>query len=268
MIRKIGKPIVYTLTLITNLIFLGIIVYILIMGIPNLSPKLFERTYSTENQSLVSSVITTLFTIVLSFILTLPVGIFTAIYVAQYAKSKRFVTIIRFATETLAAIPSIVYGLFGMLLFVSSLKMGYSLLSGVFTISIMILPTIIRTSENAINSVNTLQRDASLALGATKSSTIFKVILPEALPGILSGVFLSTGRIIGESAALIYTMGTVAQIPKNLLASSRTLAVHMYQLSTEGLYVKESYATAVVLLVFVILVNLISEKLGNMLVEK
>ena len=244
-----------------------VIAYILINGIPNISPSLFELKYSSQNVSIMPALITTFLSIVITLIVTLPVGIFTAIYLSQYAKNKILIKSVRFATEILSSIPSIVYGLFGYLFFVDALHLGYSLIAGCLTVAIMILPTIIRTTEEAILNVNPLQAHASLALGATKIQTIFKIVIPEAINGILGGIFLSTGRIVGESAALIYTMGTVAKTPTSILDSARTMAVHMYVLSTEGFHVKEAYATAVLLLVFVILLNFVSAKISKAIVK-
>ena len=265
--KKIFKILIYLLS------FLGVvaggivIAYILINGIPNISPSLFELKYSSENVSIMPALITTFLSIVISLLVTLPIGIFTAIYLSQYAKNKILIKSVRFATEILSSIPSIVYGLFGYLFFVDALHLGYSLIAGCLTVSIMILPTIIRTTEEAILNVNPLQAHASLALGATKIQTIFKIIIPEAINGILGGIFLSTGRIVGESAALIYTMGTVAKTPTSVFDSARTMAVHMYVLSTEGFHVKEAYATAVLLLVFVILLNFVSAKISKAIVK-
>lgn len=244
-----------------------VIAYILINGIPNISPSLFEFKYSSQNVSIVPALVTTFLSIVITLIVTLPIGIFTAIYLSQYAKNKFIIKSVRFATEILSSIPSIVYGLFGYLFFVDALHLGYSLIAGCLTVAIMILPTIIRTTEEAILNVNPLQAHASLALGATKIQTIFKIVIPEAINGILGGIFLSTGRIVGESAALIYTMGTVAKTPTSILDSARTMAVHMYVLSTEGFHVKEAYATAVLLLVFVILLNFVSAKISKAIVK-
>ena len=244
-----------------------VIAYILFNGIPNISPSLFELKYSSQNVSIIPALITTFLSIIITLLVTLPIGIFTAIYLSQYAKNKFLIKAVRFATEILSSIPSIVYGLFGYLFFVDALHLGYSLIAGCLTVAIMILPTIIRTTEEAILNVNPLQAHASLALGATKIQTIFKIIIPEAINGILGGIFLSTGRIVGESAALIYTMGTVAKTPTSILDSARTMAVHMYVLSTEGFHVKEAYATAVLLLVFVILLNFVSAKISKAIVK-
>ena len=221
----------------------------------------------SQNVSIIPALVTTFLSILITLLVTLPIGIFTAIYLSQYAKNKFIIKSVRFATEILSSIPSIVYGLFGYLFFVDALHLGYSLIAGCLTVSIMILPTIIRTTEEAILNVNPLQAHASLALGATKIQTIFKIIIPEAINGILGGIFLSTGRIVGESAALIYTMGTVAKTPSSIFDSARTMAVHMYVLSTEGFHVKEAYATAVLLLVFVILLNFVSAKISKAIVK-
>ena len=261
------KILIYLLSLLGFAAGGVVIAYILINGIPNISPSLFELKYSSENVSIMPALITTFLSIVITLIVTLPVGIFTAIYLSQYAKNKILIKSVRFATEILSSIPSIVYGLFGYLFFVDALHLGYSLIAGCLTVAIMILPTIIRTTEEAILNVNPLQAHASLALGATKIQTIFKIVIPEAINGILGGIFLSTGRIVGESAALIYTMGTVAKTPTSLLDSARTMAVHMYVLSTEGFHVKEAYATAVLLLVFVILLNFVSAKISKAIVK-
>lgn len=265
--KKSFKIIIYVLSLLGFAAGGIVIAYILLNGIPNISPSLFEFKYSSQNVSIIPALVTTFLSILITLLVTLPVGIFTAIYLSQYAKNKFIIKSVRFATEILSSIPSIVYGLFGYLFFVDALHLGYSLIAGCLTVSIMILPTIIRTTEEAILNVNPLQAHASLALGATKIQTIFKIIIPEAINGILGGIFLSTGRIVGESAALIYTMGTVAKTPSSIFDSARTMAVHMYVLSTEGFHVKEAYATAVLLLVFVILLNFVSAKISKAIVK-
>ncbi|MDU5824790.1 phosphate ABC transporter permease PstA [Anaerococcus vaginalis] len=265
--KKSFKIIIYVLSLLGFAAGGIVIAYILLNGIPNISPSLFEFKYSSQNVSIIPALVTTFLSILISLLVTLPIGIFTAIYLSQYAKNKILIKSVRFATEILSSIPSIVYGLFGYLFFVDALHLGYSLIAGCLTVSIMILPTIIRTTEEAILNVNPLQAHASLALGATKIQTIFKIIIPEAINGILGGIFLSTGRIVGESAALIYTMGTVAKTPSSIFDSARTMAVHMYVLSTEGFHVKEAYATAVLLLVFVILLNFVSAKISKAIVK-
>ena len=246
-------------TLATFFVLIFLIAYILIKGIPFIKPELFSLQYTSENASLMPSLINTLVMTLLSLVIAAPIGIFSAIYLVEYAKKgSKFVGLVRITAETLTGIPSIVYGLFGMLFFVSTLKWGYSILAGAFTLVIMILPVIMRTAEEALKSVPDSYREASFGLGAGKLRTIFKIVLPSAVPGILAGVILAIGRVVGETAALIYTAGTVAQIPSNLMGSGRTLAVHMYALSSEGLHMDQAYATAVILLIMVLLINWIS----------
>lgn len=244
---------------------LSIIVgYILIRGVPYLKPSLFALTYTTENVSLLPAIITTFIMTILSLLIAGPIGIFTGFYLVEYAKSgNKFVEIIRITAETLSGIPSIVYGLFGLLFFVTTLGWGFSIVAGAFTLSIMILPLIMRATEEALLSVPDLLREASFGLGAGRLRTIFKIVLPSAIPGILAGVILSIGRIVGETAALIYTAGTVAKVPTSLFDSGRTLAIHMYALSSEGLFTNQAYATAVVLLMIVIGINAISSGIAK-----
>ena len=233
--------------------------YILVKGVPHITLDLFAFKYTSENVSLFPALVNTITMTLVSLLIAVPLGIFAAIYLVEYAKrGNKFVGIIRTTAETLAGIPSIVYGLFGMLFFVTALEWSYSMLAGAFTLSIMILPLIIRTTEEALISVPDSYREGSFGLGAGRLRTVFRIVLPSAVPGILSGVILSIGRIVGETAALIYTAGTVADIPPDLLSSGRTLAVHMYALSNEGLYIDQAYATAVVLIVIVFGINAMS----------
>lgn len=249
------------------LIMLFLVGFILVRGIGHLSPELFSLTYNSENASLMPALVNTLTITALSLLIAIPFGVFTAIYLVEYAKKgSKIVKLIRITAETLSGIPSIIYGLFGLLFFCTALKWGYCLLAGALTLVIMILPLIIRTSEEALLSVPDAYREASFGLGAGKLRTIFHVVLPTAVPGILSGVILATGRIVGETAALLYTAGSVAKIP-NLMGSGRTLAVHMYVLSSEGLYMDQAYATAVVLLVFVLALNGLSNLLAKQLTK-
>ena len=236
-----------------------IVGYILVKGIPHISPELFAWAYNSSNVSMMPSIINTLLMTIISLIVCVPLGIGAAIYLTEYAKrGSKLVKLVRMTAETLSGIPSIIYGLFGALFFVVALDMGLSLLSGALTLSIMVLPTIMRTTEEALLAVPDSFREGSFGLGAGRLRTTFKVVLPSAVPGILSGVILAVGRIVGETAALIYTAGTVAKIPDSVLDSTRTLAVHMYTISTEGLYINQSYATAVVLLVVVLAINAFS----------
>lgn len=243
-----------------------IIGYILFKGVPHLKPSLFEFKYTSENVSLFPAIMTTIMIVTLTLAIATPLGIFTGFYLIEYAKKgNMLVGIIRVTTETLSGIPSVVYGLFGMLFFVIKLGFQYSLLSGTLTATIMILPLIIRTTEEALLSVDDNLREASFGLGAGKLRTIFKIVLPVAMPGILSGVILSIGRIVGETAALMYTLGTASKIPNGFFSSGRTLSLHMYLLSTEGFHVNESYATGVILLVLILIINGFSTYLGNKL---
>lgn len=242
--------------LVTAFVLFFLIAYILIKGVPHLTLDLFSWTYNSENVSMLPSIVNTFLMTLLSLLIATPLGIFSAIYLVEYAKrGSKVVKIVRITAETLSGIPSIVYGLFGMLFFVVTLHWGYSILSGAFTLAIMILPLIMRTTEEALKSVPDTYREGSFGLGAGRLRTVFRIVLPSAVPGILAGVILAIGRIVGETVALIFTAGTVPEIPESLLDSARTLSVHMYNLSREGLYVDQAYATAVVLLVVVIVIN-------------
>lgn len=246
-------------TVLTFLVLLFLIAYILINGVPHLKPSLFSLHYTSENASLMPALINTVIMTFLSLLIAIPFGIFSAIFLVEYAgRGNKFIDVIRLTTETLSGIPSIVYGLFGMLFFVNTLDWGFSLLAGAFTLSIMILPLIMRTTEEALKAVPDTYREGSFGVGAGKLRTVFRIVLPSAIPGILAGIILAIGRIVGETAALIYTAGTVAQVPSSVMGSGRTLAVHMYNLSNEGLYMDQAYATAVILLVLVVGINTIS----------
>ncbi len=247
--------------------------FIAVKGVRHLSPELFALTYTTDNVSLMPALLNTLIITVIALLIAVPTGIFAAVYLVEYAKKgSRIVRLIRVTTETLQGIPSILYGLFGLLFFSTALGWGYSLLAGAMTLVIMILPLVIRTTEEALLGVPDAYREASFGLGAGKLRTIFCVVLPSAIPGILSGVILATGRIVGETAALLYPAGTVANIGKgkllNLFRSGRSLAVHMYVLSTEGLYMEQAYATAVVLLVLVLALNAFSSFCARRLMKR
>lgn len=271
--RKPGSLLLLVLVslsaLITAALVISLVVYILVKGIPNLNAGLFAWEYSTENSSMMPALINTLIITLLSLLIAGPIGIFSAIYMTEYAKKgNKLVGVVRTTTETLAGIPSIVYGLFGQLFFVLACGFDYSMLAGALTMSIMVLPTIMRTTEEALLSVPDAYREGSFGLGAGRLRTVFRIVLPSAVPGILAGVILSIGRIVGETAALIYTSGTVAGIPKSLMGSGRTLAVHMYALLNEGLYMEEAYATAVILLVLVVAINALSTFISRKITAK
>lgn len=262
------RAMVYAGTAFSVFVLLMIVGYILVKGVPNLTPELFAWEYNSENVSLLPALINTLLMTFLSLLISVPLGIGAAIYLSEYARrGNKLVKLVRITAETLSGIPSIIYGLFGALFFVAALKMGLSLLSGSLTLSIMVLPLIMRTTEEALLAVPDSYREGSFGLGAGRLRTTFRAVLPSAAPGILSGVILAAGRIVGETAALIYTAGTAPKVASSLFSSTRTLSVHMYAISSEGLYIDQSYATAVVLLVIVIGINALSSfvagKLGR-----
>jgi len=263
------RILVYVATIITVGALLFVVGYILVKGIPNLSWKHFEWKYTTENLSLMPALLNTILMTALSLLIAVPLGVFAAIYLVEYAKrGSKLVSVIRMNAETLAGIPSIVYGLFGMLFFVTALKLGFSMLSGALTISIMILPVILRTSEEALMSVPDSYREGSFGLGAGRLRTVFRVVLPDAVPGILAGVILGVGRTVGETAALLYTAGTSSDTVSGIMDSARTLSVHMYALSQEGLYIKQTYATAVVLLIIVVGINALSATVAKRVTKR
>lgn len=203
--------------------------------------------------------VTTIFMIVLTLAIACPIGIFAAIYLTEYAKPGRVVNIIRFATESLAGIPSIIYGLFGMIFFVTTLKMGYSLLAGAMTLSIILLPVIIRQTEESLKAVPQSFREASLGLGANKLQTIWKAVLPSAVPGIIVAIILSIGRIVGESAALLLTAGTVAKIPDSIFAGASTLTVKAYTIAKEEGNIEMACAIGTVIIVVILVLNSVSK---------
>lgn len=245
-----------------------LILHITVKGIPHIQASLFSLTYTSQNASVVPALFNTVIVTLLSLFFAVPLGIFSAIYLVEYANQQnKFIHFIRLTTITLAGIPSIVYGLFGMLFFVISCGFGFSLLAGALTLTIMILPLLIRTTEEALLAVPVIYREGSYGLGAGKLKTIFRIVLPTAIPGILAGIILSIGRIVGETAALVYTSGTVAQMPDSVFSSGRTLAIHMFNLANEGLYMNQAYATAIILLLLIIFINSLSYYVAKKLVK-
>ncbi len=262
------RLIVYIGAVVTAVVLVFLVVYILVKGIPYLKPSLFAWEYTSDNVSLTPALINTILMAVLALIMAVPVGVGSAIYLVEYApRGSRFVQLVRTTTETLQGIPSIIYGLFGLLFFTTALQWGLSLLSGACTLAIMVLPVIMRTTEEALIAVPDSYREGGFGLGAGRLRTVFRCVLPSAVPGILGGVILALGRCVGEVAALIFTAGSIAQIPNfptegvfAFFDSARTLAVHLYVLASEGLHVNETYATAVVLLVLVVLLNVLATR--------
>ena len=265
----VQRALVYASAVFVFGVLLALIVYILVMGVPNLKLSLFAWNYNSENLSMLPAIINTLTMIALTLLMAVPFGIGAAIYLVEYAKrGSRLVKLVRLTAETLSGIPSIVYGLFGYLMFVLACGMDNSMLAGALTLAIMVLPTILRTTEEALQAVPDSYREGSFGLGAGKLRTVMRIVLPAAVPGIFSGIVLAIGRVVGETAALIYTAGTVTGVADGLLGSGRTLAVHLYCLLNEGLYTKEAYATAVILLVFVIGINALSSAVAKKLAKR
>lgn len=261
---RIFRFCVYAATALTILAACFIIGYILIMGFPQIKPEMFELTYNSTNVSFMPALFNTLIMILLAVTTSSIFGIGAAVFLNEYAnKGNWFVRMVALATETLSGIPSIVYGLFGLLFFVYYLQWGLSLLAGAATMAIMTFPLIMRATQEALQTVPDLYREGSFGLGAGKFRTIFSIVLPTAVPGIIGGIILAIGRTVGESAALIYTAGSIASIPTSAFDSTRTLAVHMYLLASEGLHIDATYATAVILLLFVLIINFISTAIAN-----
>lgn len=272
-LRHPGSLVLFLLVWLSALMTVGIlaalVVYVLARGVPNLNAAMFAWHYTTENCSMTPAIVNTVVVVALTLLIAVPLGVGSAIYLVEYARrGSRLVKLVRATTETLAGVPSIVYGLFGYLIFVITLHCGYSLLSGILTMAIMVLPTIMRTTEEALRAVPDAYREGSFGLGAGRLRTVVQIILPAAMPGILSGVILAIGRIVGETAALLYTSGTVPGVPSSLLGSGRTLAIHMYALLSEGLYTEQAYASAVVLLALVLAINGLSGLLARRMTAK
>ena len=271
---NIGAGMAISAGVFAGTILLLVIGFIFVKGAPHLftNPHLLFGKYKFDSEqiTILPSIITTLMTVGLSLLISVPIGICTAVFLNEYAKKNNFfIKIIRGAIDLLNGVPSIVYGLFGMITFVALIGGTSSILAGTLTISIMLLPTIVRSTEESLKSVQDSLREGSLALGAGKMRTIFKIVLPSALPGIMSAIILSMGRVIAESAPFIYTMGSViSATPAGYLDSNATLAVALYRLSGEGWYVNEAYATAVVLIILVLGLNLLAELIAGKLNKK
>lgn len=256
--------------LLTVAVLLLIIGFVLVNGVPHITWRFLSDPYfeSTDQKGILPMIINTLYLVLLTLLFATPIGISTAIYLTQYARQGRLVRIIRFTTETLAGIPSIIYGLFGFALFVSFLKFGYSILAGSLTLTIMVLPTIVRTTEEALLAVPVQYKEGALALGANKLRVILGIMLPSASPGILTAIILAMGRIVGESAALMFTAGLVPAMPKDFLshimASGRSLTLHLYQLAMRGEALEQTYATGAVLLIIVFVLNRLAKSLARL----
>ena len=261
------KAIIWLSAFITTAVLVCLIVYIMIKGVPHISWDFLTKPYNTDAHGILSMLVTTLYIVALTLLFAAPIGIFAAVYLVEYAKPGRLIDIIRFTTESLAGIPSIIFGLFGYIFFVRIMGFKFSLLSGALTLSLTILPTIIRTTEESLKTVPIAYKEGSLALGASKLYTLFRIVLPSALPGIITALILSIGRIIGETAAVFLTAGVVYRMPQSVMDSGRTLAVHLYTLANEGFSYDQSYATAAVLVILVLLINVTSNTIGKALMK-
>ncbi|GIU20514.1 phosphate ABC transporter permease PstA [Shewanella sp. MBTL60-007] len=255
----------------TLLFLLWVVWHILSNGLDHVSWEFITGAYTRigEASGIWAMIVSTVYMVGLSLTFAAPIGIMTAIYLTEYAApGSKVVKVIRFCTESLAGIPSIVYGLFGMTFFVTTLGLGFSILSGALTLAMLILPVIIRTTEEALLSVPMSYREGGYALGSSKIYTICRLVLPSALPGIVTSIILSTGRVIGESAPVFLTAGMVTQIPESVLESGRTLTVHLYKL-TQELFTQhewdQAYATATVLIVLVLILNLATKVIASRL---
>lgn len=256
---------VYLASFLTLGILLWIVGYVIVNGLGELNWEFLSTSPVGEEGGVLPMIVSTFYIVILSLVIATPIGIGAAIYLVEYAKPGKLVRAIRFCTESLAGIPSIIFGLFGMIFFVTILKLGFSLIAGAFTVSIMVLPTIIRTTEESLKSVPNTFREGSYGLGASKLRTIVKIILPSSIPGILAAVILSVGRVVGETAALYFTAGMVPRMPTSVMDSGRTLSIHMYLLAKEGVSFEKAFATATVLIIFVAIINFAANRIAKAL---
>jgi phosphate transport system permease protein len=268
--QRIAKTLLWAMTVLTVAVLVFIIFFILRKGLPALSLEFLTKNPVDMGKGggIFSTVIGTIVLTALAILIATPLGVGTAIYLTEYTWENAVTRVIRFGAECLAGIPSIIFGLFGFILFVTKLGFGWSILSGGLTLAFMILPTIIRTSEEAIKSVPAAYRQVSFSLGGTKWQTVTRVVLPSALPGIVTGIILSVGRSIGETAAVIFTAGSALRLPTSLFSSSRTMAVHFYILAREGISMSRAYGTAAVLIIAILAVNIATYYLMNKFIKK
>lgn len=268
---KVGKVVSWIAAIVGGVFLVAIVVYILINGLPHITGQLLFGEFSFGGEvTILPAIVATLMTVVVSLIIAIPLGVAAAIFLNEYTKKgSKLITMVRSAVDILSGVPSIVYGLFGSVTFVLLFGGSYSILAGSFTVSIMLLPTVIRSTEESLKSVPDAFREGSLALGAGKLRTIFKVVLPSAMPGIISAVILSIGRVVSESAPFMYTMGAgLGAMPTGYLSSGCTLAVALYSLSRENFHTNEAFATACVLIIIVLALNLLAEFVGKKLQKK
>jgi phosphate transport system permease protein len=268
--QKIAKAVIWSAAILVLFLLFSIIIYILSKGIPHITWQFLTQIPSDMGRSggILSTIVGTLSVTLVAIIVATPLGVGTAFYLTEYTRESTITKIIRFSAESLAGIPSIVYGLFGFIFFVIYLKLGWSILSGGLTLAVMILPTIIRTSEEAIRTVPPMYREVSFSLGGTKWQTMIKVLIPSALPGIATGIILGIGRCVAETAAVILTAGSALQMPTSLFSPARTMAVHFYILASEGISLEKAFATSALLIILILLINIGANLLVNKFVAK
>ncbi len=268
--QALAVMILGTATLLTVIVLLFVIAFVLVKGLPGVTWEFLSSAPKEMGKEggILPTLVGTILLPLLAIGIAMPLGVGTAIYLTEYTRETRMTRALRFGTDCLAGIPSIIFGLFGFIFFVVMLKMGWCLLSGALTLSIMVLPTIIRTSEEAIRAVPNAYREVSFSLGATRWETVMKVILPNALPGIVTGMILGVGRSIGETAAVIFTAGSSLRMPMTVFDSVRTMSVHFYILAREGISNEKAYATAAVLIISVLLINLVAYTMMHRFIAK
>ena len=268
--QRIAKIVIWSAAILVIGILLAIITYLLVKGIPQISGQFLTEIPRNMGRSggISSTIVGTLLVTAVAVVVATPFGIGTAFYLTEYTREGRVTRIIRFSAESLAGIPSIVYGLFGFIFFVIYLRLGWSILSGGLTMAIMILPTIIRTSEEAIRAVPYLYREVGFSLGGTKWQTITRAVFPSALPGIANGIILSIGRCVAETAAVILTAGSALRMPESLFSPTRTMAVHFYILAREGISMEKAFGTAALMIILIFLLNVVFNMLINKFVSK
>jgi phosphate transport system permease protein len=268
--QKIAKTVIWLAALLVIVILLAIMLYILVKGLPVIDWQFLTQIPRDMGRSggISSTIVGTLLVTAVAILIATPFGVGTAFYLTEFTHEDKVTRIIRFSAESLSGIPSIVYGLFGFIFFVMYLKLGWSILSGGLTLAVMILPTIIRTSEESIRTVPKLYREVSFSLGGTSWQTIVKAILPSALPGIVNGIILSIGRCVAETAAVILTAGSALRMPVSVFSPSRTMAVHFYIMAREGISIEKAYGTAALLIILILIINVGANMLVNRFVAK
>ena len=268
--QKIAKVVIWSAAILVLFLLFSVIIYILSKGIPHITWQFLTQIPSDMGRSggILSTIVGTLSVTLVAIIVATPLGVGTAFYLTEYTRESMITKIIRFSAESLAGIPSIVYGLFGFIFFVIYMKLGWSILSGGLTLAVMILPTIIRTSEEAIRTVPPIYREISFSLGGTKWQTMIKVLIPSALPGISTGIILGIGRCVAETAAVILTAGSALRMPISIFSPARTMAVHFYILAREGISLERAYGTAALLIILILLINIGANLLVNKFVAK